>query len=138
MERFYCQLFHCSGYVLFYCSGYVCQRISKTQLNRRGHMERFYCQLFHCSGYVLLLQRLCLSTHFENSVEPKKTYGALLLSTVKKCFITVPLVIGNSKFSTATFSVNEKINVKASLVNGGFSECKLTAALCGESQLKAC
>ena len=76
--------------------------------------------------------------HFQNSVKPNKTHGTFLLSTVKKFFNTVPLVIVNSKYSTETSVGNEKRDVKASLVNGGFSEYKLRTTLCGESQFKAC
>ena len=53
--------------------------------------------------------------HFQNAFEPNKIHaGALLLSTVRKCFDTVLLVIVNSKFSTETSSGNEERGVKAS------------------------
>ena len=76
--------------------------------------------------------------HFQNSVEPNKMHGAFLLSTVKKCFNIVHLVIAEGKFLSETFSGNEERDVKASVVNGTFSKCKLRATLYGESELKAC
>ena len=76
--------------------------------------------------------------HFQNSFEPNKTHGALLLTTVRKHFNTVPPVIIHSKFSSETSSGNEERGVKASLVDGGFSEHNLRATLWGESQLEAC
>ena len=59
---------------------------------------------------------------FQNSVEPNKTRRALLLSTVKKVLQHCSSGNSYSKFSTETSSGNEKTDVKASLVNGGFSE----------------
>ena len=49
-------------------------------------------------------------------------------------FDVVPPV--ESKILAATFSDNEG-DLKTSFMNGGFSEYKFSATLCGESQLKA-
>ena len=67
------------------------------------------------------LQRLWLSMHFENSVEPTKTHEALLLLTLKKYFNTISVLQGFLTFFVS-FTPSRKKKVQ-------FTRCTITAFL---------